>query len=78
MYFALMSTDGNVLAWFEDVDSAYEAADETDDVEVVQFSESGFPMAPPARTYRATYGQVEPRLLIGPANPQRVEVPVLG
>lgn len=51
MQFALISTNGDVLEWFDDLDAAYAAADETEDADLVAFGPTGLPQPPPARTY---------------------------
>lgn len=58
MYYALISTDGDVLDSFEDLDAAYAAADETPDSFLAWFRQPGRPEPPPPRVYRRTYGEV--------------------
>ena len=59
MYFAIISTDGDILAYFDDLNEAYEAADETPDAELVAF-QHGVPQPPPARNQHVIYGETTP------------------
>lgn len=56
MQFAVISTDGDVLAFFDEIEEAYAAADETPESDLVALTASGLPVPPPSRTVNLAYG----------------------